>query len=131
MKLNLNFATKIPKDAQDNEIVFIKDKNIKNKLLKSLNKYIFSNKLYLEQNFLTKNINNKTYILVNCTKSKTTLDYEKLGSELYLYLKNQKIENSFINQDNRILTEINIEKLLHGAQLKSYNFNTYNNSSSL
>ena len=91
MKLNLNFVTKIPKEAKNNEIIFLKDKKIKNKILKPLNKYIFSNKLFTEKNFLAYNLNNKIYLLVNCTKSKTTLDYEKLGSELYLYLKNYKI----------------------------------------
>jgi len=125
MKLNLKFVTKIPKEAKDNEIIFLKDKNIKNKILKPLNKYIFSNKLFSEKNFLTKNINNKTYLFVNCTKSKTTLDFEKLGSELYLYLRNYKIENSFIDCDISSLININLEKLLHGAQLKSYDFSIY------
>ena len=125
MKLNLKFVNKIPKDAVDSEIIFLKDKNIKSKNLKSLNKYIFSSKLFSEENFLTKNVNNKTYLFVNCTKSKTTLDYEKLGSSLYLYLKNNKIENSFIDTSVNDLTNINLEKLLHGAQLKSYDFSIY------
>ena len=125
MKLNLNFVTKIPKEAKDNEIIFLKDKNIKKKILKPLNKYIFSNKLFTEKNFLTYNLNNKSYLFVNCTKSKTTLDYEKLGSELYLYLKNYKIGHSFIDTNISSLTNVHLEKLLHGAQLKSYNFNIY------
>ncbi len=125
MKLNLKFVTKIPKEAAENEIIFLKDKNIKNKFLKPFNKDIFSNKLFTEENFLTKNINNKTYLLVNCTKSKTTLDFEKLGSDLYLYLRNYKIENSFINSDITSLTNVLLEKLLHGAQLKSYDFSIY------
>ena len=37
----------------------------------------------------------KIYIFVNCIKSKTSLDYEKLGSNLFLFLKNNKIEKSF------------------------------------
>ncbi|MBD1153849.1 leucyl aminopeptidase [Pelagibacterales bacterium SAG-MED23] len=125
MMLNLKFINKIPKDAKDSEIIFVIDKNIKNKIAKLLNKYIFSSKLFSEKNFLTKNLDNKTYLFVNCTKSKTTLDYEKLGSELYLYLKNNKIENSFIDTDISALNSINLEKLLHGAQLKSYDFNIY------
>ncbi len=125
MKLNLNFVTKIPKVSQDNEIILLNNKKTKNKIPKSLNKDIFSNKLFSENNFLTKNLNNKTYIFVNCSKSKTTLDYEKLGSDLYLYLKNFKIENSFISTNSRTITNIQLEKLLHGANLKSYDFSIY------
>ena len=80
---------------------------------------------FLEDNFLTKNLNNKTYLFVNCAKSKKSLDYEKLGSKLYLYLKNNKIDNSFINADKNSLTNVQLEKLLHGVQLKSYNFQIY------
>ncbi len=125
MNLNLKFVTKIPSNAYDNEVIFLKDKNIKNKILKPISKSIFSNKLFLEDNFLTKNFNNKTYLFVNCAKSKKSLDYEKLGSKLYLYLKNNKIDNSFINADKNSLTNVQLEKLLHGVQLKSYNFQIY------
>ena len=125
MSLNLKFVTKIPKDASENEIVFLKDKNIKNKIIKPLNRHIFSSKLFIEDNFLIKNLNNKTYLFVNCTKFKTTLDYEKLGSKLYLYLKNYKIENSFIDTSFSSLTNVQLEKMLHGVQLKSYDFETY------
>ena len=109
MSLNIKFINKIAKEGNDNEIIFIKDKNIKNKILQPLKKYIFSNKLFSEENFLTKNINNKTYLLVNCEKFKTNLDYEKLGSKLYLYLKNQKIESSFIDANASTLTNIHLE----------------------
>tara|TARA_Y100001970_G_scaffold288766_1_gene416960 strand:- start:4454 stop:5893 length:1440 start_codon:yes stop_codon:yes gene_type:complete len=125
MKLNLKFINKIPKEAKDNEIIFLKDKAIKNKVLKPLNKSIFNNKLFSEENFITKNLNNKNYIFVNCAKSKTSLDYEKLGSKLYLYIHNNKIDNSYIDVNSSILTNIQLEKLLHGAKLKSYDFSVY------
>ena len=54
MRLNIKFIKKIPKEGNDNEIIFLKDKNIKNKILKPIEKYIFSNKLFSEENFLTK-----------------------------------------------------------------------------
>ena len=54
MKLNLRFVIKTPKQALDNEIIFVKDKRIRNKILKPLNNDIFSNKLFLEENFLRK-----------------------------------------------------------------------------
>ena len=125
MKLKLNFVNNLPKAATDNEIVLFKDKKIKNKLVKSLNKSLFNNQLFLEKKFVAQNINGKTYIFVNCTKSKTSLDYEKIGSNLYIFLKNNKIDNSFLQPNSSNLTDVQLEKLLHGAQLKSYNFNVY------
>ena len=52
MKLNLKFVKKMPKAGYDYEVILLKDKTIKNKALKPLSKYIFSNKLYSEKNFL-------------------------------------------------------------------------------
>jgi len=125
MKLNIKFTNKISKVLEDNEIILLKEKNIKQKNLKALSKQVFSSKLFAENNFLIKNQNNKTYIFVNCLKSKTTLEFEKLGSKLYVFLNNNKIENAFVDIRSNSLTNVQIEKFLHGAQLKSYNFNLY------
>ena len=125
MKLKLEYLNKVPKVANDYEIILLKDKNTKNKIFKSLNKPLFTDKLFLEKKFVCQNVKNKTYIFVNCSKSKTTLDYEKLGSDLFTFLKNNKIEKSFFQTDAANITNIQLEKLLHGAQLKSYNFNVY------
>ena len=125
MKLKLDFVTKVPKVAKDNQVILLNNKTTQNIIVKSLNKSIFSNKLFLERKFLIQNINDKIYIFVNCTKSKTSLDYEKLGSNLFLFLKNNKIENSFFETNLSKITNIQLEKFLHGAQLKSYEFNVY------
>ena len=125
MKLKLDFVTKVPKVAKDNQVILINDKNNQNKIVKSLKKSIFTNKLFLERKFLIQNLNDKIYIFVNCTKSKTSLDYEKLGSNLFLFLKNNKIEKSFFETNLSKITNIQLEKFLHGAQLKSYEFNVY------
>ena len=125
MKLKLEFANKVPKVAIDHEIILVKDKKINNKILNSYIKSLFSNKLFIDKKFLIKDINNKTYILVNCTKCKMSLDYEKIGSELYVFLKRSKIDKSFINANLSSLTSVQLEKLLHGAQLKSYDFDIY------
>ncbi len=125
MKLKLDFVTKAPKVAIDNEIILLKDKIIRNKNLKSLNNSIFTNKLFLENKFFVQNINNKTFIFVNCMKSKTSLDYEKLGSNLFEFLKNNKIEKSFFETKLSNITYVQLEKFLHGAQLKSYEFDVY------
>jgi len=125
MKLNLEFINKIPKLAKDNEVILLKEKKIEIKHLKPFVEKIISNKLFTEKKFFINNLNNKTYIFVNCLKSKSSLDFEKLGSELYIFLKNNKIENSFLNASSSIITNIQLEKFIHGAQLKSYNFDKY------
>ncbi len=125
MKLNLEFINKIPKLAKDNEVILLKEKKIEVKHLKPFIEKIISNKLFTEKKFFINNLNNKTYIFVNCLKSKSSLDFEKLGSELYIFLKNNKIENSFLNASSSIITNIQLEKFIHGAQLKSYNFDKY------
>ncbi len=125
MKLKLKFTAKTPKEAKDHEIILLKEKSLKNKIIKSLPKSLLENKLFTKKKFLLKNINKKTYIFVNSIKSKTSLDYEKLGSELYIYLKNNMIEESFFNAEESPLTNVQLEKFLHGAQLKSYEFNVY------
>ncbi len=125
MKLKLDFVTKVPKVAKDNRVILLNNKNTQNKIDKSLNKSIFANKLFSERKFLIQNINDKIYIFVNCTKSKTSLDYEKLGSNFFLFLKNNKIEKSFFETNLTKITNIQLEKFLHGAQLKSYEFNVY------
>ena len=125
MKLNLNFVNKVPKNAKDNEIILLTQKALKSNENKQLTNSVFSNKLFSEQNFLAKEYNDKSYIFVNCMKSKVSLDFEKLGSKLYVFLKENKKENSFINVENNSFTNAQLEKFLHGAQLKSYNFNLY------
>ena len=130
MKLNLKFVNKIPKEAKDIEVIFLKDKSIKRKDLKHLSKSVFSNKLFSEQNFLKKDHNDKSLVFVNSITCKTSLDFEKLGSKLFVFLENNKIENSFISTTNYSLTNVQLEKVLHGAQLKSYDFNLYKSDKS-
>ena len=49
MKLKLDFVNKVPKEAKDNEIILVKDKAAKNKIVKLVNKSLFSNKLFLQK----------------------------------------------------------------------------------
>ncbi len=125
MKLKLEFVIKVPKVAKDNQVILLTDKSANHKIVKSLNKSLFANKLFSERKFLIQNLNGKIYIFVNCTKSKTSLDYEKLGSNLFLFLKNNKIEKSFFETNLSNITNIQLERFLHGAQLKSYEFDVY------
>ena len=125
MKLNLKFVKKIPKQNKDIEIIFLKQKNIKISKLKPLVKSVFSNKLFNEKKFLQRDYQNKSFIFVNCINLKISLDFEKVGSSLYEFLKDNKIENSSIIDNNNALTNLQFEKILHGIQLKSYEFKIY------
>ena len=98
MKLNLNFANKVPKIAKANEIILLTQKVIKSKDIKQLSKSVFSNKLFSEQNFLAKDFNDKSYIFVNCSTSKVLLDFEKLGSKLYVFLQLNKFLSLFFQE---------------------------------
>ena len=62
MKLNLNFVTKTTRLGQDNEIIFFKSKKLKSKYTKLINSNIFSNKLFLEENFVRRDYNNKSFV---------------------------------------------------------------------
>jgi len=52
-------------------------------------------------------------------------DYENIGSKLFDYLKKNKIENSYIDISKIDISHVQLEKAIHGAKLKSYNFNIY------
>ena len=52
MKLKLDFVTKVPKVAKDNQVILLNNKITQNKIVKSLGKSIFSNKLFVERKFL-------------------------------------------------------------------------------
>ena len=125
MKLKVNFVSKISKVAKANELVFVKNKNIKNKSLKPISKLILDNQLFKEQLFLQKEYKGRDYIFINCSNSSLSSDYENIGSKLFDYLKNNKIENSFIYSSNANINNIQLEKIIHGAKLKSYNFDIY------
>ena len=125
MKIKVNFASKTPKSAMANEIVFVKNKNIKNNNLKPILKTIFDNKLFKDQLFVQKEHGNKNYIFVNCSKTLLSNDYENIGSKLFEFLKNNKLENVFIDTSKTNINNIQLERTIHGAKLKSYNFDIY------
>ena len=75
MKLNLKFITNTTKQTQDNEIIFLKEKKTQINNLKPLVKSVFLSKFFNDQNFLRKDYNNKSYLFVNCTKSKISLEF--------------------------------------------------------
>ena len=78
--LNLKFVNKIASRDRYNEVIFCKQKEFKSNSVKQISKSVFSNKLFLEQSFLKKDYHDKSYIFVNCTKLKISLDFLALSA---------------------------------------------------
>ena len=123
MKLKLNFVSKSSKLAVKNELIFINSKNFKHKTLDQ--KEILDNELFNEKKIIQINQDKVNYILINCTDKKKSSDFENIGSKLFDFLSNSKIENSFFNLSLLKVTNAQIERILHGATLKSYSFEIY------
>ena len=125
MKLKVNFISKLTKAKTANEIVFIKGKKNKNTKLSPILKSVLDNQLFQDQLFLQKEYKGANYILINCKKLLISSDFENIGSKLFDYLEKNKIENSYINSDKSEINYIQLEKVVHGAKLKSYKFDIY------
>ena len=125
MNIKVNFVGKLTKAKAVNEIIFVKNKKIKKIILNQILNSILENKLFQDQLFAQKEYKNKNYIFINCKKIAISSDYENIGSKLFEYLKKNKIENSYIDISKVDVNHNQLEKIIHGAKLKSYNFNIY------
>ncbi len=125
MNIKVNFTSKIIKANTANCVVLVKDNKIKNKYLNPIAKSVLNNQLFKDDKFVQKEFKNTNYVFVNCKKMSHSSDYENIGSKLYDYLKKNKIENSYVDLNKIEFTQKEIEKIIHGAKLKSYNFNIY------
>ena len=125
MKLKVKFTGKLTKAKTVNELVFVKGKKIKNVNANQSLKSVLDNKLFQEQLFIQKEYKGKNYIFINCTKLSLSSDFESIGSKLFDYLEKNKIENSYINFNTIDISNVQLEKTIHGAKLKSYNFDIY------
>ena len=125
MSIKVNFTTKLSKAKITNEIVFVKGKKINNNILNPILKSVLDNQLFQDQLIIQKEYKNNNYIFINCKKLSMSTDYENIGSKLFDYLKKNKIENSHIDISKIDINHIQLEKTLHGAKLKSYNFKIY------
>ena len=63
------------------------------------------------------------YSIIRCLKKSS--DFENIGSKLFDFLSKNKIENTFFNLNSLKITNVQIERILHGATLKSYSFEIY------
>ena len=125
MNIKVNFTSKLSKAKTVNEIVFVKGKKINNSVLSSILKSVLDNQLFQDQLFIQREYKNTNYIFINCKKLSMSSDYENIGSKLFDYLKKNKIENSYVNISKIDISHVQLEMIIHGAKLKSYNFNIY------
>ena len=123
MKLKLNFVSKNPKLAVKSELIFINNKNFKHKTFDQ--REIIDNELFKEKKIIQRNQDKISYIFINCIEQKQSSDFENIGSKLFDFLSNNKIENTFFNLSSLKITNLQIERILHGATLKSYSFEIY------
>ena len=123
MKLKLNFVTKKPKLSIKNELIFVKNKNFRIGRLNTIE--ILNNELFKEKKISQINDNSSNYILVNCIDINKISDFENLGSKLFDFLTENKIKNTFFNLNIQKISDLQIERILHGATLKSYSFEVY------
>ena len=125
MTLKVNFINNYKKKGTFYELVFVKDFKIKNTDLSSIFQFAKNHPLFREDLFYQKESKNINYIFANCNNIKLSHDYEKIGSMLFDYLKKNKIVNSNILLKNNNLDYIQVERIIHGAKLKSYDFEIY------
>jgi len=129
MKLKLNYVKKISKVAAKNELIFINNKKFN---YKSLNvKEITDNELFKEKKIIQRNHDQGNHILINCIDLKKTSDFENIGSKLFDFISNNKIESCFLNLSSLKITRMQIDRILHGAILKSYSFDIYKTKKNL
>ena len=137
MSIKINLKKSINDNAIKNYALFTDQEfkvNSLNKLRLSkftneINKTINSNKSP-NKDFLVFNLNShQKIILIKLKKNITSLNNEKVGANFYDYIKkNSIVSSTFLEKNIHELVKQNknsFEEFLHGAELKSYEFNKY------
>ena len=137
MSLKINYLDK-KKNTYKNTAIFVgpntkikefngildKKINIKVSNLIKKNKSLKENKIYsLNQDF------DQKLIVIFLSKASNELEFEKLGASFYDFLKRNELSDIYINtleyDKSKSKNLILLNSFIHGAELKSYNFNLY------
>jgi len=137
MSIKISYKKGINEKAIKNYVLFSNEEfkiNGLNKLSlaknsNQINKTVKSNK-GKNKNFLFFNLNfDQKIILVSIKNKQTSLENEKKGADFYKFIKLNYILNLTFLENNIKETQSNnknfLEEFVHGAQLKSYEFNKY------
>tara|TARA_S200000501_G_C20832800_1_gene748033 strand:- start:623 stop:2086 length:1464 start_codon:yes stop_codon:yes gene_type:complete len=135
MSLKINYTNNLKKSSRNTAVFLtnetkisdfsgIFDKNINQKILNFLknNKKNKENKIYsLNLDF------DQKIIIILLIKNNDFFQSEKIGAKFYDYANNNNIHELIIFGSNfsSVKNNLNFESFLHGAELKSYEFNLY------
>ena len=104
---------------------------LEGKIYKNIQHYLKTNKSFKKEDkiiSLNRDFEEKL-IIIFISKSKNELDFEKLGAKFYEFIKKNEINDIFIHaptfQNSKINNLLIFNSFLHGAELKSYEFNLY------
>ena len=66
-------------------------------------------------------------LIIFVASKNTSQEAEALGAKFFDYVKNNEVDNVSISGSNSpsIKNKLKFDEFLHGAELKSYNFNIY------
>ena len=119
-----NIALFLGKDSNISDFRGIFDDKINNKILN----FLKSNKKTQKSKIASLNLefDQKVMIILIVNKNDSQ-QAEQLGSKFYDYIKGNDIDNVLIlgSSSSSIKNKIKLDEFLHGAELKSYEFNLY------
>ena len=135
MSLKINYLDKLNNSSKNMGILVSKDTKIndfngifKENIAKKVNNYLIANKKSEKNNIYCLNEEyNKKIIIIFISKVNSYNEVENLGAKFYDYIKKEQIKDiSIVGSNSSYLKKnIKLEEFIHGAELKSYNFNLY------
>ena len=121
---NANWAVVASKGAKISDFKGVFDSKISQKLIKFIN----NNKLDKKDNISALNLEfDKKIVLIILEEKKSKLEAEKLGAKFYDFCVSDKINDITIFGTKSCFekTKLDLAQFIHGAELKSYQFNVY------
>ena len=133
MTIQINYKTSYSKKVSSNLVLFVDEKFNISRLKEYISNSEFSyisdllKNSDLKKDLLVFEINSKKSIfLVSIKKDITTSDIENLGAKFHSYINYDKKNEYYVNSDTASSKIKNfVSYFLHGAKLKSYEFNIY------
>ena len=119
-----NTAVFLTKDTKFSDFKGIFEDKINQKILN----FLKNNKKTKDDKIFSLNLEfDQTLVIILIVKKKDALKSEKFGAKFYNHIKNHKVNNILVLGSNfsSVKNNIRFDEFIHGAQLKSYEFNLY------
>ncbi|OUX53514.1 MAG: leucyl aminopeptidase [Pelagibacteraceae bacterium TMED287] len=135
MSLKINYINTLNKSAKNKAIFLTMDSNISD--FKGIFDEKINKKIVTFLKNIKKNNKNKIFsinqdfdqkiIIILLSRKNDLFESEKIGAQFYDYIKNNHINDVVVLGSSFISVEpnLNFDSFLHGAELKSYEFNIY------